>query len=215
MAQFLLGGGLMFTFVLKVPLGQMFVVFSPSGKLTWQWKIDLLKMYSLLKMGIFHCHFSLLEVFVLFLLVPVAIFFSKNQQPSRKKHMKTPMYSIPWENLKVQNRWVCQGWAGLLSEGSLRKPICWNYPPPSNSHHQDFSISSRESRTKPSFVTGSIPNRYVRTVPCTFQLSLNGSTFHSQSQGWMEMHQFSLEIHQLSSLCSWKTSCCYFPSVYS
>ena len=25
----------------------------PSGKLTWQWKMDLLKMYSLLNMGIF------------------------------------------------------------------------------------------------------------------------------------------------------------------
>ena len=33
----------------------------PSGKLTWQWKMDLLKMYSLLKMVIVHCHFSLLE----------------------------------------------------------------------------------------------------------------------------------------------------------
>ena len=33
----------------------------PSGKLTWQWKMDLLKIYSLLKMGIFHCHVSLLE----------------------------------------------------------------------------------------------------------------------------------------------------------
>ena len=33
----------------------------PSSKLTWQWKMDLLKMYSLLKMGIFHCHVSLLE----------------------------------------------------------------------------------------------------------------------------------------------------------
>ena len=30
----------------------------PSGKLTWQWKITLLKMYSLLKMGIFHCYVS-------------------------------------------------------------------------------------------------------------------------------------------------------------
>ena len=33
----------------------------PSGKLTWQWKMSLLKMYSLLKMGIFHCYVSLLE----------------------------------------------------------------------------------------------------------------------------------------------------------
>ena len=33
----------------------------PFGKLTWQWKMDQLKMYSLLKMGIFHCHVSLLE----------------------------------------------------------------------------------------------------------------------------------------------------------
>ncbi len=33
----------------------------PSRKLTCQWKMDLLKMYSLLKMGIFRCHVSLLE----------------------------------------------------------------------------------------------------------------------------------------------------------
>ena len=32
-----------------------------SGKLTWQWKMNLLKMYSLLNTGIFHCHVSLLE----------------------------------------------------------------------------------------------------------------------------------------------------------
>ena len=37
------------------------LVYLPSGKLTWQWKMDLLKMYSLLKMGIFYCHVSLLE----------------------------------------------------------------------------------------------------------------------------------------------------------
>ena len=30
--------------------------------------------------------------------------------------------------------------------------ITWNYPPRSNSHHQDYEIFSRESRTKPSFV---------------------------------------------------------------
>ena len=33
----------------------------PSGKLTWQWKMDLLKMYSLFENGIFHCHVSLPE----------------------------------------------------------------------------------------------------------------------------------------------------------
>ena len=33
----------------------------PSGKLTWQWKMDLLKMYSLLKMGMFYCYVSLPE----------------------------------------------------------------------------------------------------------------------------------------------------------
>ena len=32
-----------------------------SGKLTWQKKVDPLKMYSLLKMGIFHCYVSLPE----------------------------------------------------------------------------------------------------------------------------------------------------------
>ena len=30
-----------------------------SGKLTWQWKMDPLKMYFLLNMGIFHCYVSL------------------------------------------------------------------------------------------------------------------------------------------------------------
>ena len=33
----------------------------PSGKLTWQWKMDHFKMYFLFKMVIFHCHISLLE----------------------------------------------------------------------------------------------------------------------------------------------------------
>ena len=33
----------------------------PFGKLTWQWKTDLLKIYSLLKVRIFHCHVSLLQ----------------------------------------------------------------------------------------------------------------------------------------------------------
>ena len=32
-----------------------------SGKLTWQWKMGPLKMYFLLKMGIFHCYVSLPE----------------------------------------------------------------------------------------------------------------------------------------------------------
>ena len=32
----------------------------PSGKLTWQWKLHHLKMYFLLKMGIFQCHVSFL-----------------------------------------------------------------------------------------------------------------------------------------------------------
>ena len=33
----------------------------PSGKLTWQWKMNLLQTYSLLKMGIFHCYVWLPE----------------------------------------------------------------------------------------------------------------------------------------------------------
>ena len=40
----------------KIITGQL-----PSSKLTWQWKMDLLKMYSLLKMDSFHCHVSPLE----------------------------------------------------------------------------------------------------------------------------------------------------------
>ena len=39
----------------------VFKLWVPSAKLTWQWKMDHLKMYSLLKMGMFHCHVSLPE----------------------------------------------------------------------------------------------------------------------------------------------------------
>ena len=37
--------------------GQIILQFLHSGKLTWQWKMDPLKMYFLVKMGIFHCMF--------------------------------------------------------------------------------------------------------------------------------------------------------------
>ncbi len=40
---------------------KLFLYAVPSGKLTWQWKMNLLKMYSLLKMGIFHCYVWLPE----------------------------------------------------------------------------------------------------------------------------------------------------------
>ena len=48
---------------------------------------------------------------------------------------------------------------------STRSCILWNYPPTSNSHHEDCSIFSRESQPKPSFVTiaswvGGRPNAY-------------------------------------------------------
>ena len=33
----------------------------PFGKLTWQWNMDVLKMYSLLKCFFYHCHVSLQE----------------------------------------------------------------------------------------------------------------------------------------------------------
>ena len=39
----------------------VFKIGLPSGKLTWQWKMALLKMYSLFENGIFHCHVSLPE----------------------------------------------------------------------------------------------------------------------------------------------------------
>ena len=41
--------------------GMMVLWYMPSGKLTWQWKITLLKMHSLLNMGIFHCYVCLPE----------------------------------------------------------------------------------------------------------------------------------------------------------
>ena len=47
----------------------------PSGKLTWQWKMDQLKMYSQCKMGTFHCHVSLLEGTTFFLSINCHLFF--------------------------------------------------------------------------------------------------------------------------------------------
>ena len=41
------------TFGIPYLLGKVKFKLLPSGKLTWQWKMDLLKMYSLLNMGIF------------------------------------------------------------------------------------------------------------------------------------------------------------------
>ena len=60
----------------------------PSGKLTWQWKMDQLKMYSLLKMVIFHCHVSLLE----------GIFFGgvKGMSKEYKAYEKWREIQIPW-----------------------------------------------------------------------------------------------------------------------
>ena len=37
----------------------------PPRKLTWQWKINHLKIYFLLKMGMFHCHVYFLGVYLL------------------------------------------------------------------------------------------------------------------------------------------------------
>ena len=39
----------------------MLIDLIPYGKLTWQWKMNLLNMYSLLKMGMFHSYVSLPE----------------------------------------------------------------------------------------------------------------------------------------------------------
>ena len=56
----------------------------PPEKLTWQWKMDLLKIYSLLKMGIFHCHVSLLECICSYILVGFSWF------------IKGCPYTSPW-----------------------------------------------------------------------------------------------------------------------
>ena len=37
------------------------LIYVHSSEVTWQWKMDPLKMYFLLKMGIFHCYVSSLE----------------------------------------------------------------------------------------------------------------------------------------------------------
>ena len=62
----------------------------PSGKLTWQWKMNLLKMYSLLKMVISHCYVSLLECSVFFFhgnlgkLVPGFLSIFRGEKPSKE-----------------------------------------------------------------------------------------------------------------------------------
>ena len=58
---FLVSDGMNQSYLALVWILNLFWCLIPSGKLTWQWKMDQLKMYSLLKMVIFHCHFSLLE----------------------------------------------------------------------------------------------------------------------------------------------------------
>ncbi len=54
--------------------------------------------------------------------------------------------------------------------GNKKSRILWMWPPPSNSHHQEYYIFNRESQPKPSFatVTGRGPhpkNTIIRDLP--------------------------------------------------
>ncbi len=42
--------------------------------------------------------------------------------------------------------------------------IRWVWPPPSNSHHQDYYILSRGSRPKPSFATGILGGGHIQNI---------------------------------------------------
>ena len=62
----------------------------PSGKLTWQWKMAPLKMYSLFENGIFHCHVSL----------PEGIF------PSPRYPFLVCSHMVSWDPIRVfPSRW--------------------------------------------------------------------------------------------------------------
>ena len=84
-----------------------------SGKLTWQWKIDPLKMYFLLKMGIFHCYVSLPDG---------KAFFS-----SQKKHQ--PIGRIPGRLRDFLNRLMCTlavrdtRWVGWSQKGGGKRCV--------------------------------------------------------------------------------------------
>ena len=85
----------------------------PSGKLTWQWKMDDLKMYFLLKMGILHCHVSLAEciyiniymnihMHIYMSIYPKAIVSSPSSSP------KTPSFIRVLKDNHLAKHWYVQ-----------------------------------------------------------------------------------------------------------
>ena len=57
----------------------------------------------------------------------------------------------------------------------FQKPLCWNYPPPSNSHHQDYSIFSRESLQTficDCYWVGGRPNPFIVYYTHMFDISI-------------------------------------------
>ena len=71
--------------------------------------------------------------------------------PLLVESIRSPPYKNP--AFHVGSRGIF-GWNIFWGDCCVQKQIDgWNYPGPSNSHHQDYSIFSRESQLKPSFVT--------------------------------------------------------------
>ena len=80
----------------------------PSGQLTWQWKMDLLKMYSVLKMCMFHCHVSYLFYWRVSPGSPTYL-PSKYQKPGNLLHTLVCQHMV----LGLKTRWP-RRWGNFL-----------------------------------------------------------------------------------------------------
>ena len=89
--------------------------------------------------------------------------------------------------------------------------IYWNYPTPSDSHHQDYSIFDRESRPKPSFVTGILGAKPLNSAECLLVvLKVLPRSFSRDGKGdvwvflkilWKDSKSFLMEILISNKLC--------------
>ena len=85
------------------------------GADVWQWKMDPVKMYFLLKMGMFHCYVSLPEGKWVFLVLPLisGLYWWSNCT------LTIDRFSAKWMPCS-QMPWLIRGWLMLFN-----RPSCW------------------------------------------------------------------------------------------
>ena len=126
-------------------------------KLTWQWKIHHLKMYSLLEMGISQCHVSFQGCIILIL---------EASQSGRNVRKMSPVHkSWRWSNYRraarhVLKRWGFKSWAVMAVAGRVYKTL--EYVGKGPVHSQYTSPSKKEIVTGP---------------PCSCQILLRSPFF--------------------------------------